>query len=77
MATSALTTRGPATRVGPLAAVCAAPLTAETIVEFVRPHVARWAVPDGVVFLDSIPRTTVGKFDKKALRERFRAWSPS
>jgi fatty-acyl-CoA synthase len=52
-------------------------LTAETIVEFVRPQIARWAVPDGVVFLDAIPRTTVGKFDKKALRERFRTWSPA
>ena len=55
----------------------AAALTAEAIVEFVRPHVARWAVPDGVVLLDAIPRTTVGKFDKKVLRERFRNWSPA
>jgi fatty-acyl-CoA synthase len=32
----------------------------------------RWWVPDRVVFLDVIPRTSTGKFDKKALRERFR-----
>jgi fatty-acyl-CoA synthase len=66
----------------PLACVVPRPgradaLTAEAIVEFVRPHVARWAVPDGVVLLDAIPRTTVGKFDKKVLRERFRNWSPA
>ena len=29
-----------------------------------------WWVPDRVVFLDAIPRTATGKFDKKTLRER-------
>jgi fatty-acyl-CoA synthase len=33
----------------------------------------RWWVPDRVVFLDVIPRTSTGKSDKKALRERFGA----
>jgi fatty-acyl-CoA synthase len=32
----------------------------------------RWWVPERVVFMDGIPRTSTGKFDKKALRERFR-----
>ena len=32
----------------------------------------RWWVPDRVVFMDAIPRTSTGKFDKKALRERLR-----
>lgn len=32
----------------------------------------RWWVPDRFVFLEAIPKTSVGKFDKKALRERFR-----
>jgi fatty-acyl-CoA synthase len=35
----------------------------------------RWWVPDGVVFLDAIPRTSTGKYDKKALRERLRGGS--
>jgi fatty-acyl-CoA synthase len=29
-----------------------------------------WWVPDRVVFVDAIPRTATGKFDKKTLRER-------
>jgi fatty-acyl-CoA synthase len=31
-----------------------------------------WWVPDRVVFVDSVPRTSTGKFDKKALRELLR-----
>jgi fatty-acyl-CoA synthase len=31
----------------------------------------RWWVPDRVVFLDAIPRTSTGKFDKRTLRQRF------
>jgi fatty-acyl-CoA synthase len=33
----------------------------------------RWWIPDRVVFLDAIPRTTTGKFDKRSLRGRLRA----
>jgi fatty-acyl-CoA synthase len=29
-----------------------------------------WWVPDRVIFVDAIPRTATGKFDKRALRER-------
>jgi fatty-acyl-CoA synthase len=32
---------------------------------------ARWQLPDRVELVDAIPRTSVGKFDKKALRARF------
>jgi fatty-acyl-CoA synthase len=31
-------------------------------------------VPEDVVFLDEIPKTSVGKFSKKALRESFSGW---
>ena len=63
----------------PLACVVPKPaevgrIAAEEIFEFLRPQVARWWLPDGVVFLDAIPKTSVGKFDKKVLRERFRDW---
>jgi fatty-acyl-CoA synthase len=66
----------------PLACVVPKPesvgrLAAEEILEFLRPQLARWWLPDGVVFLDAIPKTGVGKFDKKVLRERFREWSKS
>ncbi len=51
-------------------------LTQEEILEFLRPQVAKWWLPDEVVFLDAIPKTSVGKFDKKVLREQFKAWKP-
>ena len=43
----------------------------EELFDHLRPHVARWAVPDDVVLIDAIPKTSVGKIDKKALRARF------
>ena len=41
------------------------------IMDFIRDKFARWWLPDDVVFIDEIPKTSVGKFDKKVLRERF------
>ena len=35
---------------------------------------AKWQLPDGFAFVKEIPRTTVGKFKKSALREQFRDW---
>jgi fatty-acyl-CoA synthase len=32
---------------------------------------ASWQLPDRVEIIDAVPRTSVGKFDKKALRARF------
>jgi fatty-acyl-CoA synthase len=49
-------------------------LTAEELLDYLRPQVAKWWLPDEVVFLDAIPKTSVGKFDKKVLREQFKAW---
>jgi len=61
----------------PLACVVARPeaadrLTGEEIIEFLRPQVAKWWLPDEVVFIEEVPKTSVGKFDKKVLRERFK-----
>src|SRR3954468_482397 len=33
-------------------------------------HVAKWWVPEQVAFIDEVPKTSVGKFDKKVLRKR-------
>ena len=60
----------------PLACVVPKPeakdrLTRDAIIEHLRPHIAKWWLPDDVVFIDQIPKTSVGKFDKKALRARF------
>ena len=37
--------------------------------------VAKWQLPDAYEFIDEIPKTTVGKFLKRALRERFSQYS--
>jgi fatty-acyl-CoA synthase len=29
-------------------------------------------LPDDIVFIDAVPKTSVGKFDKKVLRDRFK-----
>ncbi|HEY8202332.1 MAG TPA: AMP-binding protein, partial [Actinomycetota bacterium] len=43
---------------------------AEDLREFLSGRVARWWLPERWAFLDSIPKTSVGKFDKKVLRSR-------
>ena len=48
-----------------------AQLTETQILEYLAPKVAKWQLPDHVVFIDEVPKTSVGKFSKKTLRERF------
>jgi fatty-acyl-CoA synthase len=63
----------------PLACVVPKPgetVTPEEILEFLRPNLAKWALPDDVVLIDAVPKTSVGKFDKKVLRERFKTRTP-
>ncbi len=48
-------------------------VTAEEILEFLRPRVARWWLPDEVHFVEELPKTSVGKFDKKVLRAQAKA----
>jgi fatty-acyl-CoA synthase len=58
----------------PLACVVLQPgetLTKEEILDFLAPRVAKWQLPDDVVFIDEVPKTSVGKFSKKTLRDRF------
>ena len=43
-------------------------VSAEAILEGMRPHLAKWQLPDEVVFVDALPHTATGKVDKKALR---------
>jgi fatty-acyl-CoA synthase len=45
--------------------------TKEELIEFLTPRVAKWWLPDDVVFIDEVPKTSVGKFSKKDLRARF------
>ena len=43
-------------------------VTQEEIIEFLKDKVAKWWLPDEVRFIDEVPKTSVGKFDKKVLR---------
>jgi fatty-acyl-CoA synthase len=61
----------------PLAAVVPKPgqtLTKEAITAYLEPRFTKWWLPDDVVFLDAIPKTSVGKFDKKVLRAQFKGY---
>src|SRR5207248_3185078 len=63
----------------PLACVVPKPgmtLDPREIVEYLRPRLAKFALPDEVVLIEAVPKTSVGKFDKKVLRERFKGWTP-
>lgn len=61
----------------PLACVVPRPeaagaLAPNDILDFLKPRVASWWLPSDVVFIEAVPKTSVGKFDKKVLRERFK-----
>ncbi|HTB50914.1 MAG TPA: long-chain fatty acid--CoA ligase [Solirubrobacteraceae bacterium] len=45
-----------------------ASLSAEDLIEHLRPRVAKWWLPDEFAFVGEVPKTSVGKFDKKVLR---------
>jgi fatty-acyl-CoA synthase len=48
--------------------------TPEELRAFLAKTFAKWQLPDAIVFIDAIPRTSVGKFKKLALREQFANW---
>ena len=39
---------------------------------FFGTKVAKWQIPDDVIFLDELPHTATGKIQKTALRARFK-----
>jgi fatty-acyl-CoA synthase len=45
--------------------------TADDLREFLAPSFAKWWVPERIEFVAEIPKTSVGKFRKTALREQF------
>ena len=58
----------------PLACVVAKPgvqIDPQGLVDFLVERVAKWWLPDKVAFVAEIPKTSVGKFDKKVLRQAF------
>jgi fatty-acyl-CoA synthase len=46
-------------------------VTADALREHIAPKFAKWWLPDRFEFVDEIPKTSVGKFKKTALREQF------
>jgi fatty-acyl-CoA synthase len=58
----------------PLACVVLRPdaqATPEELREFLGDKVARWWLPERWTFVDAVPKTSVGKFDKKVLRKQY------
>ncbi len=47
------------------------PAALSEIREFLTDKVAKWQVPENWSKIDEVPKTSVGKFDKKRLRQRF------
>ena len=57
----------------PLACVVPQPdaaktITKEEIQDYLKDKVAKWWIPDEIVFMQELPKTSVGKFNKKSLR---------
>jgi fatty-acyl-CoA synthase len=50
-------------------------LTKEEILDFLSSRVAKWWLPDEIVFIEAVPKTSVGKFNKRALREQFKEYA--
>ena len=46
-------------------------MSRDDVIEYLAPTLAKWQLPDDVVFIDEVPKTSVGKFSKKTLRDRF------
>ena len=46
--------------------------TREDLLGFMQGKIAKWWMPDDVVFVDEIPHTATGKIQKTVLRERFK-----
>ena len=44
--------------------------TDEDLRKHLETAVAKWWMPDEFAFIDEVPKTSVGKFDKKVLRAR-------
>jgi len=45
--------------------------SAEDLRSFLAERVAKWWLPERWSFIDEVPKTSVGKFDKKVLRSRY------
>jgi fatty-acyl-CoA synthase len=47
-------------------------VTKEEIFEFLRLRFAKMYIPDEIIFIDAVPKTSVGKFNKRVLRAQYK-----
>jgi fatty-acyl-CoA synthase len=48
-----------------------AAVTIEELRDHLAGRVAHWQLPERWAFIDEVPKTSVGKFDKKVLRSQY------
>jgi fatty-acyl-CoA synthase len=46
-------------------------VTKDEILQHLTGRIAKWWMPDDIVFIDELPHTATGKLQKTALRDRF------
>ena len=46
--------------------------TKEQFTEYLSKSFAKWQIPDEIMFVQSIPRTSVGKLNKKVIRDKYK-----
>ena len=65
----------------PLAVVVPKPdiqVTSAELMEYLRGQgLSTWGLPDDIVFIDELPKTSVGKFSKRDLRDKFSDYRPA
>ena len=47
-------------------------ISKQEILDFLAGKITKWWLPDDIVFIDAVPKTSVGKFNKRVLREQFK-----
>ncbi len=47
-------------------------ISKDDIIAHLAKKFAKWQLPEAVLFVDAIPKTSVGKFDKKVIREQYK-----
>ena len=50
-------------------------VTPAELQDWLRPKFAKFWIPEAIVFAETIPRTSAGKFRKSELRERYAGWT--
>lgn len=51
------------------------PPAKDELFEMLGKSFAKWQIPDDILFVEAIPKTSVGKFDKKVIREQYREYT--